>query len=120
VRIEFEGALVLEFLEDVFLDLGDRALRVDEVVVEVVLEGKEGLPGLLLEHPVTADGERLVEVGGAFLLQFAAPGGADLGVVLADEAAALELAGDALVFIDEKDDDVEGRLAEMDVEREGR
>ena len=32
-RVQLQGALVLELLEDVGLDLGDRAFRVDEVIV---------------------------------------------------------------------------------------
>jgi len=37
-RVELEGTLVLEFVEDVALDLVERALGVDEVVVEDLLE----------------------------------------------------------------------------------
>src|SRR5208282_287492 len=61
-RIQLKRALVLEFLDDVLLDLGERALGVDEVIMEDLLELLEGLPGLLLEDSVPALGEVLVEV----------------------------------------------------------
>ena len=37
-RVEFKGALVVELLQDVLLDLVQRAVRVDEVIMEGLLE----------------------------------------------------------------------------------
>jgi hypothetical protein len=72
----------------VLLDLIERALGVDEVVVEDLLQLLEGVPGLLLEHAVAALGERLVEIRGALLEQRADPGAAHLLVVRAHLDAA--------------------------------
>ena len=48
-RIELESALVIELLEDVLFDFVQRALGVDEVIVEGLLERLERVPRLVLE-----------------------------------------------------------------------
>ena len=114
--VELEGALVLELVEDVTLDLGKVALGVDEVVVEDLLEGLEGVPRLLLEDAVTALGEDGIVVGGAFFPELAVAGAADLVVVDLGFAAAFELAIDGGLFVHKEHHDVHGGLAEMDAE----
>lgn len=114
--VELEGALVLELVEDVALDLGEVALGVDEVVVENLLEGLEGVPRLLLEDAVAALGEDGIVVGGAFFPEFAVAGAADLVVVDLGFAAAFELTLDGGLFVHEEHHHVHGGLAEMDAE----
>ena len=64
---ELERALVLELGVDAPLDVGERRVGVDEVIVEVPAQAGQGVVGQLLERPVAVPGERLVDVGGAQL-----------------------------------------------------
>ena len=73
-RIEFEGALVLQLADDVLLHQLQRRLRVDEVVVEDLLQRDERVVGLLLEDLVAVARQRGVEVGGPLLPELAEPG----------------------------------------------
>ena len=73
-RVELERALILQLLQDVLLDLLERPLGVDEVVVEDFLERLERVPGLLLERLVAPPRQRLVVVGGPILAQLADAG----------------------------------------------
>jgi hypothetical protein len=111
--VEFEGALVFELANDVFLDQFEGRLGVDEVVVEDFLEGDEGVVGLLFEDFVAIAGEAGVEVGGAFFPEFTEAGAANFLIVFEDFLAAFELAGDAFAFIDEEHHDVEDGLFEV-------
>jgi hypothetical protein len=111
--VEFEGALVFELANDVFLDQFEGRLGVDEVVVEDFFEGDEGVVGFLFEDFVAIAGEAGVEVGGAFFPEFAEAGAADFLIVFKDFLAAFELAGDAFAFIDEQHHDVEDGLFEV-------
>ena len=115
--VELERALILEFPDNVLLDLGERALGVDQVVVEDILEGKQRFPRLLLEHAVAAAGELLLEIRDALLHQLAGAGTADLVIVQLGLAAALELPAHTLLLVHEEDDDLHDRLAEMLGER---
>jgi hypothetical protein len=74
------------------------------------------VPRLLLEHAVTALGERLVQIGRALLEQVAHAGAPHLRVVRLNLAAAIQLAGDRGLLVDEQHHDVNRRLAEMDAE----
>lgn len=108
--------MVLEFLEDVLLDLVDVALGVDEVVVEDFFKGLEGIPGLFFEDAVASHGEGGVVVGGAFFEDVADAGAGNFFVVFFDFEAAFELAFDRGFFLNEKHHDVDGGLAEVDPE----
>src|SRR5688500_4563200 len=116
-RIEFQGALILELLENVLLHLLDRSLRVDEVIVEDFLEGLERLPRLLLEHAVTTARERLIVIGWTIFAQISDAGTNHFFIVPSRLAPALELACNRLLLIDEQHHDVNRRLPEMDAER---
>jgi histone H3/H4 len=50
---QLQGALVLEFLDDAGLDFGERALRIDEMVMEDVAERLQRLVSALLKDAVT-------------------------------------------------------------------
>src|SRR5207244_11547402 len=49
-RIEFQRALVTQFLQDVLFDTFDGSLPIDEVIVEDFLERLESFPGLFLKR----------------------------------------------------------------------
>ena len=108
---QFEGALILELLDDAGLDFRQRTLRVDEVVVEDVAQGLKRLVGTLLEDAVTIAGGVGREVGLADFGERAAVAG-DLLVLGEGFLAALQLTADRLVLVDEEDEDVEVGLRE--------
>ena len=93
------------------------SLGVDEVVVEDFLQRLERVPGLLLEDLVAPPRERLVVVGGSIFAQLADAGAPHFLVVRVRFAAALQLARDRFLLVDEQHHDVDGRLPEMDAER---
>ena len=93
------------------------ALRVDEVVVEDLLQRLERVPGLLLERLVAPPRQRLVVVGRPIFAQPADAGAPHFLVVGERFAAALQLAGDRFLLIDEQHHDVDRRMPEMDAER---
>src|SRR5687768_12923872 len=116
-RIEFQGALIFEFLQNVLLHLFNRSLRVDEVIVENFLEGLERLPRLLLEHAVTSARERLIVIGRTIFAEFSDAGTNHFFIVPPRLPPALELACDRLLLIDEQHHNVNRRLPEMNAER---
>ena len=112
-RIEFEGTLVLELANDVVLHQFERCLRIDEVVVEDLLERDQGVVGFLFEDLVAIARQCWIEVGGAFFPEFSETRAADLCIVRQHLLAALELTGDAFRLIHKQHHDVEDWLFEM-------
>ncbi len=82
--------------------------------MENFFERLKGGPGLLLENSVAALRECLIEIGRTLLHELTNAGAINFIVVLAHLTAALQLASDALAFVDEKHHDVNRRLTEMD------
>ena len=109
--------MILEFLEDVLLDLVDIALGVDEVVVEDLLQRLKRIPGLRLENEVAAFGQRGIVVSGAFFQELANARAADFFVVGFDLKSALKLTFHRGVFVNEEHHDMDGGLAEIHAER---
>src|ERR1700712_1048880 len=97
-RVEFEGALILKLLEDVLFDFLDRALGVNEVVVEYFFERLQGGPRLLFEHAITPLSQAFVVIGGAFLRKLTDTRAPDFLIQIADFSTTLDLTRNALFF----------------------
>src|SRR5688572_18135652 len=116
-RVELERALIFELVEDVRLDLRDRTLDVDEVIVIELPQRRERGPRLFLEHLIAPANELLGQISGSQLDGGANARFGDLAIVVRNLATPAQLPGDAGPFADEQHHDVNGRPAEMNRQR---
>jgi dTDP-glucose 4,6-dehydratase len=116
-RVQLQGALVVQFANDVFMNNLQGLLRIDEMVVKNFLQGDQCIVGLLLEDAVAVPGQGFIEVGGALFHETPDTRTLDLLIVGNHLAPALELPRHTFVLIDKEDHDVKNRLTEVTIKR---
>ena len=115
--VQFQRALIAQFLQDVLFDAFDRALRIDEVIVKDFLQRFQRFPGLFLERVIALPGQGFIVIGGPVFAEGSNAGAPHFFVVRQRFASAFELPRDGFLFVDEEHHDVDGGMPKMNAQR---